>query len=194
MNLRERALLIDALGSAIADGGISLGQVPELLCKVLKEGAWRDFETQLGKHVIYEQFKDFVEKPPLDGLGASIDLIRRIVKDDRVALDELDKAIGNHQGARTDLQTNFGLNQSEVSKEKRDRSGEMIRRLRKDFPELHKQVLSGKLTTYAASVQAGIYPARISINLNDAKSAAATLKTKGSPEFLDELRASLEDK
>jgi hypothetical protein len=41
---------------------------------------------------------------------------------------------------------------------------------------------------YAAAVEAGIYPPRMNVNLNDAASAAASLKAKASPEFLEELK------
>lgn len=78
-------------------------------------------------------------------------------------------------------------------KDTRDRSDKLINRLRKDFPELYAHVLLGTKTVYAASVQAGIYPSRVSINITDAISAAKTLRAKGSPTFIEELRGLLHD-
>ena len=82
MNNKERAWIIDALGSAISDGETSLGQVPQLLRKVLENDAWKEFETKMGKHVTYSRFEDFVTTPPLDGLGADMELIKEIASKD----------------------------------------------------------------------------------------------------------------
>jgi hypothetical protein len=192
VNLRERALLVDALGSAIADGGMSLGQVPELLCKVLKDGVWREFETQLGKHVTYDRFEDFVTTPPLSGLGANIDIVKRIVADDPVAKDLLDEAMkkptgGDRRSATIRFRTRSLIETSGPESNTSQRPDRKLRRLRKDFPDLHEQVLQGKMTINAAAVQAGIYPFQMTVNLNSAKSAA-TLVARASPAFLDELK------
>ena len=48
---------------------------------------------------------------------------------------------------------------------KRDRSGQHLRRLRKDFPSIHQQVIDGDKTVHEAAVEAGIYPARASVPL-----------------------------
>lgn len=213
MNLRERALLVDALGSALVESEISLKQIPELLRKVLEEGAWREFETQLGKHVSYDNFEAFVATPPLSGLGTSIDFIRRIMADDQVALALLDQTLqhseGNHTGTNQ-CNSGNGLNQpistttpeSDISEtslipnqsdKKRERSNRILHRLQEDFPELHQQVVGKKKTLHAAAVEAKIYPARIAVNLDSPQSAATSLITNASPEFLEELRRLLNE-
>jgi hypothetical protein len=195
MNLKERADLIDALSSALDSSGHSLDIVPKLLRRILEEGAWREFETKLHKQVRHERFEQFVITPPLEGLGASVELIRRMVADDPVALDLLDQALqGMHGGDRKSEEVKEeikGLIQSldtdTDKKDTRDRSGELIRRLRKDFPELHTKVLNRELSIHRAAVEAGIFPRRYVVNLGSAHSAAE-LVSRASPEFLEELR------
>src|SRR5690606_22764221 len=80
--LKHRASVIESLGSSLRRGGASLGTVPGLLKRVLQEEAWREFETSPGDVVRHERFADFVTTPPLNGLGASMELIDRIVGTD----------------------------------------------------------------------------------------------------------------
>jgi len=58
-----------------------------------------------------------------------------------------------------------------------------LRRLRKDFPELHKEVVNGKTTVQAAAIQAGIRTKQISINLQSSVSAARTIIKAGGSEY-----------
>src|SRR5690606_8487819 len=78
-NPKANAVLVDALGSALRRGDNALGAIPGLLKRILAEEAWREFITQRGEMVQHERFADFVTTPPLRGLGASMDLIDRIV-------------------------------------------------------------------------------------------------------------------
>lgn len=176
------------MSSALDSGGHGLSNVPVLLKRLLAEEGWREFETVRGEVVRHERFEEFVAAPPLKGLGAEISLIKRIVADDREAVDLLDQALqGKHGGDRSK-----GVNHP-LGGERRDRTTKHMRRLRKDFPELHEAVLNGQMSVYTAAVEAGIYPKRATINLTDPVSAARTLRTKASPEFLAELRRLLDE-
>jgi len=79
------------------------------------------------------------------------------------------------------------LIQSNKEPEGRDRSGQQLRRLRKDFPALHAEVIGGGLTVHEASVRAGVFPKRVSVNLSSPASAAKTLSGAAAPEFIGEL-------
>src|SRR5690606_39932864 len=83
--------LVDALSSALDSGGHGLSNVPVLLKRLLAEEWWREFETVRGEVVRHERFEEFVAAPPLKGLGSEISLIKRIVADDREAVDLLDR-------------------------------------------------------------------------------------------------------
>ena len=98
---------------AIADGETSLGQVPLLLRKVLENDAWKEFETKMGKHVAYTRFEDFVSTPPLDGLGADMELIKKIASKDIELQELLAKALRDtHGGDRKSENTRGKIKES----------------------------------------------------------------------------------
>lgn len=100
-------------------------------------------------------------------------------------MDLLDQATQTQHGGDRKSEEIKGLNHS--FDKKRDRSGQNIRRLRKDFPDLHNQVLTGLKTVTEAAVEAGIYPQRISINTTSAHSAAESIRRNCDQTFIDDL-------
>lgn len=184
--------LVEDLGGALRSGQHGLSVVPGLLKRVLVEGSWRDFETQRGELVHHDRFGGFVTTPPLSGIGATVDLLRRIVADDMEALDLLDRELQNPKGRPINGLVQ-PINDGKGGPPARDRSSRHLRRLREDFPDLHAAVLAGSLSTTAAATKAGIYPQRVSVNLNDPRSAAHTLRAKANPEFVAELRRLLDE-
>lgn len=197
MNNKERAWVIDALGSALADGETSLGQVPQLLRKVLENDAWKAFETKMGKLVTYSRFEDFVSTPPLDGLGTSMEFIKEVVSKDielqmllARALREAHGGDRKSENAREKIKESNGLFDFEEKKgegKKRDQYGKRILHLQKKSPDLYAQVLAGQKSVYAASVEAKIDHPTMTVTLDSPKSAQS-LVAKASPGFLDELR------
>lgn len=169
---RANAALVDALGSALRSGDHGLKTVPALLKRVLQEESWREFVTQRGDVVRYERFADFVVTPPLKGIGASVALVRRVVADDLVAVDLLNQALSGRQGARTDLVDNI----HEVPRPDGTSKAAALRRLRKDAPELHAEVLAGHLSAHAAMLQAGFRKRTISVPVEDPGATARALR------------------
>lgn len=183
--LKLNANLVEALGSALREGDHSIGTVPGLVKRVLREESWREFVTQRGDHVVHQRFTDFVTAQPLRGIGASVDLVRRIVADDVEALDLLDQALSNPSGGSTDQRSNVSIMNSGrptgTSKEY------ALRKLRKDAPELHTEVLAGRLSAHAAMVQAGFRPKTFTVRAESAEDVAATLRRRLPPDVLSEL-------
>lgn len=185
--LRGHGALVDALGSCLRRGDHALGTVPNLLKRILQEGAWREFVTQRGEHVKHKRFVDFVTTPPLKGLGSDVALVRRIVADDPEALDLLDQALqGKHGGDRRSAHaTNVDIsNVDRPTGTTRDRA---LRKLRKDAPKLHAEVLAGHLSAHAAMIQAGFRPKTFSVRAGDAESAARSLRKHLPPDELARL-------
>lgn len=186
MNLKERADLVDTVGTALTRGEHTLTVLPDLIKRLLQEDAWRDFETKMGKRVTYTRFEDFVVAKPLAGLGANIALIERIVKDDPETLLLLRKVL-KRQGERTDLDSDFHDNIMEVHQPYGTSQSYALQRLEQDRPDLLEQVKAGNLTPHGAMVKAGFRRRVYSVNL-DSPQSAHTLIEKASPAFLDELR------
>ena len=94
-------------------------------------------------------------------MGATLDQLRGVCRADPEALDAIARATQNAPGRPPVNGVNHPNKQ-----ETPDRSGKHLRRLRKDFPDLHHQVVDGGKTVHAASLEAGIYPARASVPLS----------------------------
>jgi hypothetical protein len=172
----EAGIVVQSLGSALLSGQSQLSNVPGLLKRLLREGMWREFVTPMRQTVTYDRFEDFVVTPPTKGLGASVDLIRRIVKDDAEALDMLDVALQRPHGGDTrsdSAQTN--VDNINVGRPAGTSKEHALRKLRTSAPELHADVLQGRLSAHAAMVQAGYRKRTASVPLNPTD-AAATLR------------------
>lgn len=183
--LKHRASVIDSLGSSLRRGGASLETVPGLLKRVLQEEAWREFETSRGDVVRHERFADFVTTPPLKGLGASMELIDRVVgTDDPDLLRLLREAKKGKPGRPRKGEEKA----DESSMFSRDRDAEDAERLARDAPDEYKAVKRGEKTIHAAAVAAGIRKRRISIRLDDPASAIRSIRNNASPEFWQEFR------
>ncbi|MBL3670653.1 hypothetical protein JL475_32730 [Streptomyces sp. M2CJ-2] len=184
------AVLVEALGSSLRRGGNALEDVPALVKRVLREEAWREYVTPRGEVIQHDRFADFITTPPTAGLGASVDLVRRIVLPDPEALDLLDQAIVGRQGERTDLVSN----RNEVPRPVGTTKAAALRKLRKDKPELHADVLAGRLSAHAAMIQAGFRPKTVSVPVDRPETVARTLRKNLAPEDLAELVRLLSEK
>lgn len=183
MSAKGNAVLVEALGSSLRRTGNGLEAVPGLVKEVLREEAWREFVTPRGELVRHERFIDFVTTPPTKGLGASVDLIKRLVEPDPEAADLLDQALAGRQGKRTDL----GNIVPEVGRPEGNTRAKALRRLRKDKPELHADVLAGRLSAHSAMVQAGFRPKTVSVPVSRPDSIAAALRRHLSPDDIARL-------
>lgn len=180
---KGNAVLVEALGSALRRGGNALEDVPDLLKRVLAEESWREFITPRGELVQHERFVDFVTTAPTRGIGASVDLVRRIVGSDTEALDLLDQALQNAPHVHTPRPD---VDISNVRPTGTTQAA-ALRRLRKDAPSLHTEVLAGRLSAHAAMVQAGFRPKTISVPVSRPESIAAALRKHLGPDDIAHL-------
>jgi len=188
--LRARGGLVDALSSALDSGGHGLSNVPVLLKRLLAEEGWREFETVRGEVVRHERFEEFVTLPPLKGLGTSVGLIKRIVADDREAVDLLDRVLQRQVGRPREIVYNVHNSKGRPAGNSQARA---LRRLRKDAPELHAEVIAGRLSAHAAMVKAGFRTRTISVPVEHPDRVAAALRRHMTQEQLEELVRHLTD-
>lgn len=135
-NPRDLGGKVDLIGIGLQNGESALDSVPKLLKRLLAENMWQEFTTLRGELVHYERFEDFVTTPALKGLGTTVELIRRVVADDTETVDLLDRA----------LQNPTGCHNVTVKAPTGNADAKALRRLRKDSPELHAEVLAGTLS------------------------------------------------
>lgn len=180
--LRGNGHVVESLGHAISSGEHGLATVPGLVKRVISEGSWREFVTKRGELVEHESFISFVTTPPLRGLGSDLALLRRIVSDDSEAVDLLDQALQQPVGAN---QHTMGVDNVHIHERPTGNSGSAaLRRLRKDRPDLHAQVLANQLSAHAAAVQAGFRPKTFTVRADQPESIVGTLRRQLAPEVL----------
>ena len=156
------------------------------LAKVLSTGAWSRYDSPTGKRVLYEDFAEWVTRPVPTGLETSVENLWEIAKGDRELTKELQKA------GLPDLAKNGAIgNGRSVDNVKATQGGNsetyIIRRLKRDHPDLAELVLDGKETARAAGIAAGFIKPTITVPI-DPDRLAPILRKKLDPAALDRLR------
>lgn len=162
--LRENDTYVSCLFSAIQGGQSGLADVPPLVVRVIRENRWQKRMTKLGPETC-KHFEEFVQSPPLKGLGTSMDMLWRLCKEDKEALEAID-AVTKRPPALHNIQGTVSAPTGTSEKA-------AIRRLNKDRPDLLKQVKSGKLSAHAAMIQAGFRQKSLTVPADVAKAARA---------------------
>ena len=166
--LRVRAAVIDALSSSLDRGAAGLSAVPGLLRQVLEGETWRHFVTMRDEEVRHDDFRAFIRTPPLKGLGATEDLVRRIVSADIATLNLLDTVLQRRPGrpstqvpevwdepseAQPAAETLSNIQGSAPAGTSREAG---LRKLRKHAPQYVPRVESGELSVHKALLDAGL--------------------------------------
>lgn len=170
MDPKANNVWVETLGSSLKHGGSALSDVPDLLKRVLREEAWRCFQTRMGEVVEHEQLGDFIATPPLAGLGATVELVENICRDDPEALQMLRTTL---KGTRNNVTPRRG-----------NRRDYGLERLKENAPELHAEVLAGSLSAHAAMVQAGFRPKTFTVRADRPQSVATSLRRYMKPDDL----------
>lgn len=186
--LVERGYLTQSLGSASHSGEHGFKAVPGLLKRALEERAWeRRLIVETGEEFEgFRSLEEYISANPPKGLGASIDLINRLIGNDEelrtIFYQSLRRPNGKHHDNAFDniksIDPPTGTSKAYALQKLSD-EGEV---------ELLDQVKAGKLSANQAMKKAGYRRPKIAVSLDDPQSAARTLLTHASPEFIDELK------
>ncbi|MCX4740799.1 hypothetical protein [Streptomyces antibioticus] len=193
--LRARAVLINLLSTGLDNGASGLSSVPGLLRQVLEEGSWQHFITMRDEEVRHDSFYTFVTTPPLKGLGASEDLIRRLVGGDTGLHELIDRHMARPTG-RPASSTTSGETEKTVSNRHGSRPAGTtqaagLRKLRKHAPHLLPQVTAGDLSVNRALIQAGLRERTVSVPVSRPEKTADVLRRNLTPDQLSTLIALL---
>jgi hypothetical protein len=184
--LRRNANLVEMLGGALRDGGHALGAAPSLLRQVLEADGWREFVTQRGEHVFHERRDDWVTTQPLAGLGATVELVERVIGTDDPELLRLWRKAGSvGRGSAGRNRPSTGHVDSTLANG--GASDYAAERLARQAPEEYEAVRRHEKTINAAAIAAGIRPHRISVRLDRPDSIARSLRKYMTAEQLAEL-------
>lgn len=179
--------MVADLGASLMHGNNNLELIPSLVVKVCTPHEdtglppWRHYVTVRGETIEHDDFAAFVAAPPLRGLGSSIDMLRKVCRDEPRALDAIDAA----------TQRPAHIHASDVAivnvRPTGNASAAALRRLRKDRTDLHAEVLAGNLSAHAAMVQAGFRPKTATIRLDRPDAIARTLRRHLNADEIHEL-------
>lgn len=182
----EHDQLVSDLRGALHEGESGLNYVPRLLRRLLETEAWRKrYDTKTRQTVTFGSFTKFVTTPPTEGLGASMDLVDRIVGEgDPDLVQKLHEAKKIGQGHRSDLD---GPHHDSWRSREREETSLAAARLARDAPGEYAAVQSGDKTIHRAAVDAGIRKPRGSVRFDNPESAARTLRKHMSTDDLSTL-------
>ncbi len=177
----HNGLLVTGLMEAMLDGERSLNDIPMLVKTIIEEKMWMDFYVDRTKQfVTHKTFAHFVAARPMEGLGATTDLLKRMCADDKGLLDLIDQAEQGKQGGdHTSKASKFYIIKLAPTGTSRQHA---LRKLRKDRPDLHAQVLAEKLSPHAAMIKAGYRKSTFTMS-SDPVSAAHTIIKVGGSEY-----------
>jgi hypothetical protein len=186
-NLRLRGDVVRGLQQGLIHGGHTLKAIPETVRLLVDKGIWRErVEPQTGQVVTFYSFEEFVTAPPLEGLGSDIRQLKHLCRDDPGALDAIDRAtVGGHGGDRKSeqIKSNNVTLEEALKPQTGNANTYALRKLRKDRPDLHKQVLAEEKTPHAAMVEAGFRQRTLTIP-KDLEGAARRLAKHFDPDEL----------
>lgn len=188
-----------ALYRSIRDGQ-AIENIPGLLKQIIQEEMWKNLVVEAtGEVVEFGSFDEFVKTAPPEGLGASLDTVKRLCRDDNEAMALIDEALGSNQGRRNDINLVDNIHKVE-SKERPDGTSKQagLRRLRKlesegnqQAAKLRRRVLSNELSVNAALIELNLRPKTITLPL-DPKKAAAMIKRHFSTDDIEILLEELQ--
>jgi hypothetical protein len=157
-NLVENGQIVELVRATFTRGSSGLANLPGLLKRVLSEDMWRERVIErTGEVASFESFQSFVEAPPLEGLGATIQNLLDLCKRDPEVVSLIDEA--------TQRQVGRPQKTVDIINDKPDGTSrqQALRKLRKDRPDLHAKVISREVSPHAAMVAAGFRRRTITI-------------------------------
>ena len=155
-NLRLNDTYVNTLAQALNEAS-SIANVPGLLKQIIGNEMWRKrWCKQTKQEVEFKRFTDFVSAFPPEGLGTNMQVLISICRHsgDMEAVGALAKmSAGQHGGDRKS--ENINLDNIQVDSPTGTSTVATMRRLAKNSPELHAQVIAGELSPNAAAIEAG---------------------------------------
>jgi hypothetical protein len=196
MGLNENFQRVQGLMSAFVRGDRGLAGVPTAVESVISSGAWRHYVTEGGTEVQHKRFEDFVCAAPLAGLGSSMEQLRGLCVRSPEALRAIDAEVSAAM-SRSESGEQGGRGNKAPRNTRSFKEGETVsrtlRRLKRDNPELAKQVIDGELSAHAAAIKAGFRKPSITLQANDPGRAARRIREVLGCEFAARLGALLLD-
>lgn len=143
----------DALYQTLQSSGHGLKLVPRLIKRAITEEVWKERLVHQTKKEIagFASFQKYIEARPPEGLGATLDLIEKLIKDDEEMLVQFRQiTTGKKHVHRADDNDNIIIKSHQGTSR-----AYTLDRLKRERPDLFEKVKAGKLSANAAAIEAG---------------------------------------
>lgn len=173
--MRQRGTLVDSFTQMLSSGEFNFDLMPKLITRIIDEGVWRQRAIpqknwELSRE--FSSFEEFVTSAPLDGMNTTMQTLKDLCHRDPRAVEAIDRACQRPRGGDMSEYDNIKF----VPAPTGTSQPYIMRRLRRDRPDLLEKILAGKLTASAASREAGWGKRVQSVRMDDPDSAARTIK------------------
>jgi hypothetical protein len=149
-DLERRDIYVSNLQSALDDGERGLQHVPGHIKRIIRQDMWQERIVQAtGELAEYDHFAEFVNDPPPKGLGADVDMLKRMCKKDDEALRLLREVVTGEVG---DNQHTEGTSNRSTHGTTKDYT---LDRLAREDAELYEKVVADEMSANAAAIEAG---------------------------------------
>jgi hypothetical protein len=175
------------LTSSVRRGSSGLHSVPGLVKQIVREDMWQKRIIEAtGELVECKTFAEFITSPPPKGVGADVDTLKRLCHEDTEAFNlivELTTGKPGNPTGRNQHTPEIGIHSIRMNSSVDDKPAIQgttreygLRRLRKDAPELHAEVLAGNKTVHQAMLEAGLRRKTASFPLDPDGAARAIIR------------------
>lgn len=179
MNVKENGTVISLFSQALMRGESALVNAPGLLRRIIDENMWQKYYDEFTKEeYMHENFMSFITSKPREGLGETVENIIKICRDDKYVLDKIDELTQRPNGGdRKTEEYKISLYNIQTDNAPTGTSTQSaLRRLRKDRPDLHEQVINNKLTAHAAMIQAGFRKKTVTVPVDNVDKCVEYIK------------------
>ena len=158
--------VIEYLRTAIFDGKCGLADVPHLIKRVIKEDLWQErIIPRSNEKIVFRTFEEFLQTATPEGLGTELKTIQKLSSEDLETLDLLEQVKTKRFWGGNRKSANFKIDKINFERAKKGTSVEYsLKRLRKQRPDLHQQVIQGKISANQAMIEAGFRKPKIEIS------------------------------
>jgi hypothetical protein len=148
----------------IQRGGSAISSLPGIISQIIERNLWqRVWLEPLGCILEFDTFEEFVTTKSPYGYGTTIRDLKQLCRDYPIALDWIDKAcmkgagapVGNQNASSAETTVDNVHGCLEAERPAGNSRDAALRRLRKDRPDLHAQVLEKEMSPHAAMIEAG---------------------------------------
>jgi len=161
-DLERRDVYVSNLQSALSDGQHGLNAVPGHIKQIIQEDMWQDRIVQAtGERAQYDTFTAFVNDSPPKGLGADVDMLKRMCDNDPDALRLLREVVTGDDGRPEKTEKSVdNVNSSRSSGNSKDYT---LDRLARERPDLYEDVVQDRKSANAAAIEAGFRTKTVSV-------------------------------